>query len=93
MRMTVIKMIYGIYCSNDTYPFACWVIFNALTFKNHFQECCQSVKRFGSRSGLMFCWSSSGSKMFAKVISRQQKSPLAWKELDTAINMSMVVAT
>ena len=43
--------------------------------------CCQqehykSVKRFRSRSRLI-CWSCSGSKLFAKVISRQQKSLLA----------------
>ena len=42
-----------------------------------FHEHYQSVKKFGSRSGPTFCQSSSGSKMFAKVISRRQKSLLA----------------
>ena len=48
---------------------ACWVIFHAfivvccLTF----QENVQSVKRFGTRSGLTFCRSWFGSKLFAKV--------------------------
>ena len=41
------------------------------------------VKQFGSRSGPTFCWAWSGSKLFAKVISRQQKSALASKELNT----------
>ena len=65
--------------------FACWVIFHALvvvcsgfsklTFsKNSFQEHFQSVKPFGSRPWQMFCRSWSGSKLFAKVISRRQKS-------------------
>ena len=40
-------------------------------FKTFFQEHYQSVKRFGSRSGPMFCLSWSGSKLFAKVIRRQ----------------------
>ena len=43
----------------------------------------QSVKQFGSRSGPTFCRARSGSKLFAKVNSRQQKSPLACKELNT----------
>ena len=41
----------------------------------------QSVKQFGSRLGQMFCWSWSESKLFAKVINRQQKLKLAMKEL------------
>ena len=40
----------------------------------------QSVKRFGSRSGPTFCRALSGSKLFAKIISRQQILPLAGKE-------------
>ena len=71
---------------------ACWVIFMLIFlspadfffkinfFKTLFQEHYQSVKQFGSRSGPTFCRSWSGSKPFAKDISRQ-KSPLAWKEL------------
>ena len=42
---------------------------------------CAPYKQFGSRSGPMLCWSWSLSKLFTKVISRQQKSALAWKEL------------
>ena len=49
--------------------------------KKFFQEHNQSVKWFGSRSGLKFCLSWSESKLFAKIISRQQKSSLACKEL------------
>ena len=52
-----------------------WII------KKVFQERYQSVKLFGSRSGPTFGRSWSGSKLFAKVISRQQKLPLARKEL------------
>ena len=36
-----------------------------------FQEYDQSVKQFGSRSGQTFCRALPGSKLFAKVISRQ----------------------
>ena len=43
--------------------------------KKIFQYHYQSVKRFGSRSGLTFCRSA------ADIISRQQKSPLEKKEL------------
>ena len=39
-------------------------------FKRFFQEHYQSVKRFGSRSGLTLCLSWYGFKLFAKVISR-----------------------
>ena len=59
-----------------------WIFYLKLTFsKNIFQEYHQSVKQFGSRSGLTFCRVWSGSILFAKVISRWQKSPLAGKEL------------
>ena len=54
-------------------------------FKNVFQVHYQSVKQFGSRSGPKFCQSWSGSKLFAKVISRWQKSSLARKELLTCV--------
>ena len=40
-------------------------------FEKFFQECYQSVKQFGSRSGPTFCQAWSGSKLFAKVISRR----------------------
>ena len=50
-------------------------------FKKFFQEHYQSVKQFGSRSGPTLCWAWSGSKLFAKIISRRQKSPLPGKEL------------
>ena len=72
--------------------FACWVILHAflstvvfflkVTFsKKNLQEYHQSVKQFGSRSGQTFCPAWSGSLLFAMVISRQQKWPLAEKEL------------
>ena len=40
-----------------------------------FPEIHEIVKQFGSRSGLTKCRAWSGSKLFATVISRQQKSP------------------
>ena len=43
----------------------CWFFFQINVFKNDFQEYHQSVKRFGSRSGLTFCRFWSGSKLFA----------------------------
>ena len=48
-------------------------------FKKLFQENYESFKRFGSRSGQAFCWSWSGFRLFAKAISRRQKSLLAKK--------------
>ena len=50
-------------------------------YKKIFQEYHQSVKQFGLRSGSTFFRARSGSKLFAKVISRRQKSPLAGKEI------------
>ena len=50
-------------------------------FEKFFQEYHQGVKQFVFRSGPTFCRAWSGSKGFAKVISRRQKSPLAGKEL------------
>ena len=65
--------------------FACFLssadFFKIDFFKKKFQEHYQSVKQFGPRSGPTFCRSRSGSKLFAKVISRQQNLPLAGKEL------------
>ena len=58
--------------------------FFKINFLKIFQEHFQSVKLFGSRSGPL-----SGSKLFAKVSSTRQKSPLARKEL----NMHMQWAT
>ena len=49
--------------------------------KKTFQEYHQGVKQFGFRSGPTFCRSWSWSKLFAKVISRRQKSPLAGKDV------------
>ena len=42
-----------------------------------------------ARSGLTFCQSRSGSKLFAKVISRQQKLPLAGIELKPTLSSSV----
>ena len=39
-----------------------------------FQKHYQSAKRFGNKSVPMFCRSWSGSKLFAKLISRRQKT-------------------
>ena len=50
-------------------------------FKKFFHKHYQSVKKFGSRSGPTICWSWSGSKLFAKVISRRQKALRARNEL------------
>ena len=50
--------------------FVCWPFRKIIFFKNFFQEHYQSVKQFGSRSGLTFCQSWSGSKLFPKVINR-----------------------
>ena len=56
-----------------------------LFFQNYFFQKnlseTQGVKRFGPKSGPTFCRSWSGSKLFAKVINRRQRSPLARKEL------------
>ena len=59
--------------------FFCFFFKLTFFFKKIVQEYHQSVKQFGSRSGSMFCWAWSGSKLFAKVISRRQKLPLARK--------------
>ena len=48
------------------------LLFQNQLFKKFFQEHYQSVKWFGYRSGLTFCLSWSGSKLFSKVISRRQ---------------------
>ena len=64
--------------------FASWLTFNAFVIcwlfskfpfkKKIFPEHYRSVKWFGSRSGPTFCRSWSGSKLFAKVISRWQEA-------------------
>ena len=80
--------------------FACFFVvcrfFFKLTFfffKKIFQQYHQSVKQFGSRSGQTFCRAWSGSKLFANVFSRWQKSPLArreWKSfLDDKVRKGM----
>ena len=69
---------------------ACWVIFHIffdrlltffkiIFFKKFLQESFQSVKWFGSRAGPTECRAWSGSKLFAKIISRWQNSLLAGK--------------
>ena len=54
--------------------------FSKLTFLK-ILSCQQNVKQFWSRLWLIFCWFRSASKLFAKVISRWQKTLLARKEL------------
>ena len=68
-----------------------FLFFNIKFFKNVFQEYHQSVIQFGSRSGPTFCRAWSGSKLFSKVISRWQKSPLAGKELREIIMLSVEI--
>ena len=65
--------------------FCCRLLtFSKLTYsKKFFQEHYQSVYQFEARSRLTFCRSCSGSKLFAEVNSRQQKSPFARKEVWT----------
>ena len=41
--------------------------------KTNFQKYHLSVKLIGSKSGTMFCWARSGSKLFAKATSRHHK--------------------
>ena len=64
----------------NTFVVICWLFFKINFFQAFFQEHYQSVKRSISRSGPTFCRYWSGNKLFAKVISRQQKSPLTRKE-------------
>ena len=59
-------------------------------FKKFFHEHYQSVKQFGSRSGLTFCRPWSGSKRFAKLISRRQKSQQARKELNLRCTSNLI---
>ena len=69
-------------CRKNCSWFLCFCCPHLLTFfkKISFRNS-MSVKQFGSRSGPRKCRSWSGSKLFAKVISRQQKPPLDRKEL------------
>ena len=50
--------------------------FNINFYKKIFQEHCQSVKQFGSRSVQTLCLAWYGSKLFAKITSRQQNKEL-----------------
>ena len=70
------------------YAFLSSVDFHKIkVFKLIFQEYHQSVKQFWSRSDLTFFQAWSGSKLFAKNISRWQKSPLVGKELNFRTNI------
>ena len=51
--------------------FCCLLIFHIFFLDFFFQEYHRSVKQIGCRSGQMFCLAWSGSKLFAKVFSRQ----------------------
>ena len=57
------------------------LLFGCLNFS--IPSALMGVKQFRSWSGPTLCWVWSGSNLFAKVISRQQKSPLAGKEINT----------
>ena len=65
--------------------------FKINVFKKFFHEHYQSVKLLGSRPGPTFCRSCSGSKLFAKVISRRQKPPLARKELTLLCSVKHII--
>ena len=60
----------------------CNFFFKINFFEKFFQEYHQSVKQFRTWSGPTLYRARSGSKLFAKVISRGQKLPLAGKELN-----------
>ena len=66
----------------------CWLF--QIFFSKNFWEHYQSARRCGSRSGPTFCRSWSGSNLFAKVISRRQKSPLLGKELNYSISNTLL---
>ena len=52
--------------------FCCLLVFDKNIFKKSIKQTFQSVKLFRSRSGPTFCRAWSGSKLFAKVISRRR---------------------
>ena len=74
--MTTKTLIYCQACKQFANSFVCWVIFHVFCclliflkinfFKNFFQEYHQSIKQFGSRSGLTFCQAWPGSKTVCK---------------------------
>ena len=53
------------------------IFFKVCLFEKFFNEHYQSVKQFGSRSGLTFCRAWSGSKLFAKIFSRRRYKSLS----------------
>ena len=57
------------------------IFFKITFFKKLFQQYHQSVKQFGSRSGPTFCRTWTGTKLFAKIISRRHYSTVVGKEL------------
>ena len=82
-RCATKKQILNLCMLGNFLCFCCRLLFFFLILKKFFEEHHQSVKPFGSMSGVTnFCQPWSGSKLFAKVISRyiKQKSLLASKE-------------
>ena len=73
---------------------ACWFFSKLTFFEKLFQEYHLSVKQIGSRSGPMFCQALSGSKFFAKVMSRwhlsRQRVKQAAKFVMSAPNLRWV---
>ena len=83
---------------NSFNSFAYWVIFhvflssavifqNLLFWKILSQGYYQSVKQFGFRSGLTLCLAWSGSKLFAKVISRRRFTGHYWVGMELSNNL------
>ena len=63
------------------------LIFFKINFsKKFFQKYHQSIKQFGSRSGLTYCQAWSGSKLFAKIISRRHKQVMSWRSKTSKID-------
>ena len=62
-----------------------WFFFKISFKKNSFMYTV-SVKQIGSRTSLTFCLAWSGSRLFAKIISRRLKLPLAGKEWQDSLS-------
>ena len=75
----IVNLTLGIMGNFSCFCYRLLTLFKVNFIKKFLQEYYQSAEWFGSESGPSFCRSRSGSKLFAKVISRQQKPPLLRK--------------